>query len=118
MNLIEKWKNRETKKKLREENIRLKEKIRCMESARKPSVCTIERNVQELRVDFLPPQNCECMPAEIIKRRITDRMAEYLEPFIEYGFYDNSHGQRIYTGTLFVATGDRKRGMSNERGRI
>lgn len=114
MNMIEKWKNRETKKKLREENIRLKKEIERRESVKRPSVCTIERNVQELRVDFLPPLNYEDMPAEIIKRRITDRMAEYLDPFIEYGFYDNSNRQRIYTGTLFVATGDRKREMIND----
>lgn len=29
MQIIEKWKNRETKKKLREENIRLKDRLKC-----------------------------------------------------------------------------------------
>lgn len=44
LNLIEKWKNRETKKKIKEENIRLKAQLAA--EYRKPSlVSTIERNV-------------------------------------------------------------------------
>lgn len=51
MNLIEKWKNRENKKSLREENIRLKEQVEMLQIP-KPPVCTIERNVQAVRVSF------------------------------------------------------------------
>ena len=47
MNPIEKWKNRETKKKLREENIRLKAEIETHLKTPYP-VCTVERNVQKV----------------------------------------------------------------------
>lgn len=47
MNLIEKWKNRETKKKLHEENIRLKSELKAYMKI-PPPVCTVERNVQRV----------------------------------------------------------------------
>ena len=47
MKLIEKWKSRETKKKLREENIRLKAEIEAHMKRTYP-VCTVERNVQKV----------------------------------------------------------------------
>ena len=47
MQIIEKWKSRETKKKLREENIRLKAEIETRMKMPYP-VCTVERNVQKI----------------------------------------------------------------------
>ena len=51
MNLLEKWKNRETKKKLREENIRLKTEIEVLREVPKPPVCTVERNIQRVAAE-------------------------------------------------------------------
>lgn len=108
MNLIEKWKNRKTKKSLREENIRLKAQVDMLHRV-KPPICTVERNVQVLRVRFEVNRNERDMPAEYIKNECILQMAEYLKPFIEYDFHDiRETGGRVYTGTLYVATGDRK----------
>lgn len=115
MNLIEKWKNRETKKKLREENIRLKWKVENLENLRRtPSVCTIERNVQAVHSEYAVPSYKSDTPEGIIKVRIASNLMDYLMPFIEYDFRDNPHGGKVYTGTLYVATGDRKRESNNE----
>ena len=108
MNLIEKWKNRETKQKLREENIRLQEENRCLRSIPRPNICTIERNVQKICGCFEVNEKTLPIPEEYIKRDILRNMLDSLLPFIEYDFHDNGHGGKIYTGTLYVATGDRK----------
>lgn len=67
MNLIEKWKNRETKKKLREENIRLKTEIEMLHKIPKPPVCTVERNVQKIcaRISYSGMESR--LPSEMIK---------------------------------------------------
>ena len=108
MNLIEKWKNRETKKSLREENIRLKEQVEMLQIP-KPPVCTIERNVQAVRVSLEVNRWDRDMPAEYIKNECIRQMVDRLKPFIEYDFHDiRETGGRVYTGTLYVATGDRR----------
>lgn len=49
------------------------------------------------------------MPAEFIKDECIRQMVDHLKPFIEYDFHDILEtGGRVYTGTLYVATGDRK----------
>lgn len=108
MNLIEKWKNRETKRKLSEENIRLKEENRCLRSIPRANVCTIERNVQKVCGHFETGEKTLSIPEEYIKRDILRSMVDSLLPFIEYDFHDNGCGGKIYTGTLYVATGGRK----------
>lgn len=109
MNLIEKWKNRETKKSLREENIRLKAQVEMLHEIPKPPVCTIERNVQAVRVSFEFNRFDRDMPAEYIKNECILQMVDHLKPFIEYDFHDiRATGSRVYTGTLYVATGDRR----------
>lgn len=108
MNLIENWKNRETKKSLREENIRLKEQVEMLQVP-KLLVCTIERNVQAVRASFEVNRWDREMPAEFIKDECIRQMVDHLKPFIEYDFHDiRETGGRVYTGTLYVATGDRK----------
>lgn len=47
MQIIEKWKTRETKKKLREENIRLKAEIEVNMKTPYP-VCTVGRNIHKI----------------------------------------------------------------------
>lgn len=118
MNLIEKWKNRETKKKLREENIRLTERYEELKRqleisfavTKRPNIIREERNIYKLRAQFLVERNNPYgmdFPTDYIKREISGNMLKELEQVIEYDFYDTEAG-RVYTGTLWAATGDRK----------
>ena len=107
MNLIEKWRSRETKKKLREENIKLKSRVETLEIPRSP-VCTVERNVQEIRGCYAVPRDEADMPVEYIKRELINGLVEYVEPFVEYDVRDSEMGGKVYIAKLYVATGDRK----------
>ena len=109
MNLIEKWKSRETKKKLREENIRLKAEIEAHLKTPYP-VCTVERNVQKVcaRISYSGMESR--LPSEMIKYELKRKLMENIEPFIEYDFDKNGYGEENYTAILYVATGDRKYG--------
>lgn len=108
MNLIEKWKNRETKQKLREENIRLQAENQWLKKRLKSDVCTIERNVHKILGCVEVNERNLSTPEEYIKRQIAENIVDHVFPFIEYDFQDNGLGGKIYTGTLYVATGDRK----------
>lgn len=120
MNLIEKWKNRETKKKLREENIRLTEKNKNLEEQlsriftinlpRPTNIIREERNIHKLISKYLVRKGEvyeRDMPVEYIKREIASNMLTELEHTIEYDFYDIDSG-RVYTGMLWAVTGDKK----------
>lgn len=118
MYLIEKLKNYKTKKRLREENIRLTErnenlKKQLEDSFRitsRPNIIKEERNIYKLRAQFLVERNNPYQmdfPTEYIKRQIAGSMLDELEKVIEYDFFDTEVG-RVYTGTLWSATGDRK----------
>lgn len=105
MNLIEKWKNRETKKKLRKENIRLKAEIEA--HMKTPySVCTVERNVQKVCTTWAVSEG---IPAEIVKQELLHNLMVYLSDFVEYDFKNNGHDDVMYTATLYVATRDRRK---------
>ena len=108
MQIIEKWKNRQTKKKLREENIRLKAEIEVNMKIPYP-VCTVERNVQKVctRISYSGMELR--LPSETIKHELKRKLMENIEPFIEYGFDKNGYGEENYTAILY-ATGDRKYG--------
>ena len=107
MNLIEKWKNRETKKKLREENIRLRTEIEVHMKTPYP-VCTVERNVQKVcaRISYSGMELS--LPSEIIKSELHKKLMENIEPFVEYDF-DKNGQEENYTAILYVATGDRRK---------
>lgn len=112
MNLIEKWKNRETKKKLHDENIRLKAQLEVQWRTKYP-VVTIHRNIHAVKGAFHTTRYGEMdIPAEyreeISKEQIKRDMIQYLEPFIEYDFKSNSDGGMDYIGTLYVSMGDGK----------
>ena len=109
MNLIEKWKSRETKKKLREENIRLKAEIDAHMKTPYP-VCTVERNVQKVCAKWTLTEMQRDIPSEIIKNELLRKLSESLSDFVEYDFENDRHGNTIYTAILYVATGDRKYG--------
>lgn len=111
MNLIDKWKNRETKKKLKEENIRLKVQLEMQFKMQSP-MFKVARNIQQIKGEFHTTFCGEkYIPVEfreqIAKEQITQDMMRYIEPFIEYDFKSNSAGGMDYIGTLYVATGDR-----------
>lgn len=106
MNLIKKWKNRETKKKLREENIRLKAEIDAQYKIPHP-VCTVERNVQKIQHNFAV-RSSDLIPTEVIKDTIVRGIMNNIKNFVDYDFYDTNYGQRVYFGSIFVVTGDKK----------
>ena len=108
MNLLEKWKNRETKKKLREENIRLKAEIEVHMKTPYP-VCTVERNVQKVcaRISYSGMESR--LPSEMIKYELKRKLMENIESFIEYDFDKNGYGEENYTAILYIATGDRRK---------
>lgn len=91
------FKNFQTKKKLREENIRLK----AMLSA--PAQIPVERNVQKVQSSFKVPYEERHIPEEIIKSQIAQNMLEFLQPLINYDFEDDGRGGKIYKGSLYVA---------------
>lgn len=111
MKIIDKWKNRETKKKLKEENIRLKTQLEMQFQMQRPIV-TVSRNIQKVRGAFhttyygekdIPIEFRE----EIAKEKIKSDIMQCIEPLIQYVFKSNSSGGMDYIGTLYVATGDR-----------
>lgn len=120
MSFIEKWKNRETKKKLREENIRLSEKSKNLEEQlnrvftmqykHSTNVIREERNIHKLVSNYLIKKG-DCfegdIPVEYIKREIANNMLTELEHTIQYDFYDTDMG-RVYVGMLWAVTGDKK----------
>lgn len=105
MNLLEKWKNRETKKKLREENIRLKAEMEAQWKTPYP-VCTVERNIQKVYATRVAKR---IIPAEIVKQELLRDLMVYLSGFVEYDFEDDEYGNTVYTAVLYVATGDRQK---------
>ena len=107
MNLIEKWKNRETKKKLREENIRLKSEIETYMKTPFP-VCSVERNVQKVCAKWTVTKMQKDIPSEIVKNELMRKLSENLSAFVEYDFMNDRYGNQTYTATLYVATGDRR----------
>lgn len=109
MNLIEKWKTRETKKKLREENIRLKAEIEAHMKTSYP-VCTVERNVQKVSAKHMVSEMERGIPSEIVKHELLHKLSEHLSDFVEYDFENDRYGNAIYTAILYVATGDRRYG--------
>ena len=108
MNLIEKWKNRDTKKKLREENIRLKSEIETYMKTPFP-VCSVERNVQKVCAKHRITEMERGIPTEIVKHELLNKLSEHLSDFVEYDFENDRYGNTIYIATLYVATGDRRK---------
>ena len=109
MRLIEKWKSRETKKKLREENIRLKEENKILSSIPKPAVCTVDRNVQKICAKHRITEMERGIPTEVVKHELLNKLSEHLSDFAEYDFENDRHGNTIYTAILYVATGDMRK---------
>ena len=113
MNLIEKWKNRETKRRLREENIVLRARNKsldeyiCMLSSRPSNVCTIDRNVQRVVARKVVPRGmyAQGYPEEQIKYDLRRILIDQVIPFVEYDFSSDKEMSHVYTATLYIATG-------------
>ena len=105
MSLIEKWKNRETKKKLRQENIRLKAEIEAHMKTLYP-VCTVERNINKVVAKRVVSEMERGIPADVIKHELRNKLSEHLSDFVEYDFENDGHGGIVYKGILYVAARD------------
>ena len=112
MNLIEKWKSRETKRKLREENIRLKAEMDVY--MRSPSLNRTKiMNVQRICAEWMPTGMERDVPSEIVKHELLHKLTEQLSDFVQYDFIDGRSGHRMYIATLYVATEDKRNESSN-----
>lgn len=113
MNLIEKWKSRETKRSLREENIALRaENERLNKDIRMimdypPNICTIDRNVQRVVARKVVPRGmyAQGYPEEQIKYDLRRILIDQVIPFVEYDFSSDKEMSHVYTATLYIATG-------------
>lgn len=111
MNLIEKWKNRETKKKLREENLKLKEQLKF--NAKPRNILSVEnKRIEKLCVTHqLPPT--DDVPSEYIKRSAEQTLLYQLLPYIDYKISDGGTlGGKAYSATVYVVAGDNQNGKS------
>ena len=71
------WKSQKTKKKLREENIRLKAEIEAHMKTPYP-VCTVERNVQKICAKYKVAEMERGMgiPTDIVKHELLNKLSE------------------------------------------
>lgn len=104
MNFFRKWKNRETKKRLKEENVRLKREIDFMRTISQSNIVIVDKKVKTLRVQEILSDFMEEIPVDIIKKRMICNLAEHLESFVEWKLEDDYGGteNKVLTGTLYV----------------
>ena len=103
MKLIEKWKNRETKKKLREENLKLKERLGI--NAVPTNVLSVDnKRIEKLCVTHQLPTTDD-IPSEYIKRSAEQTLLYQLLPYIDYKISDGGTlGGKMYSATVYVLT--------------
>lgn len=114
MNLIDRWKNRETKKKLREENIKLRDQLKTQFKTQYPIV-TVDQNIHIHQVAAIHRisgyEEGIIYPygEEIVKECVNRLLMQDLGNFIQYDFKSNGFGGMDCIGTLYVAValGDR-----------
>ena len=101
MNLIEKWKNRETKKKLREENKKLKEML--SPQWKNPALvgCHIVKLEKVSAITTVP----KYIPENYINSNLSQKIAEKISPFMKKEIVGEGHGYpdiNIWKGTVLV----------------
>lgn len=113
MNLIEKWKNRVTKKKLLEENLKLKEQLE-IKAINTNILYVDKKRVEELCVTHqLPPTDNDDIPSEYIKRSAEQSLLYQLLPYIDYKISEGGIlGGKTYSATVYVVAGDKKNEQS------
>lgn len=95
------FKNFQTKRQLREENERLKFMLN-----RPQPIRIVERDVQKICSSMEITDIADKIPMEHIKKEIAHKLADCLEPFIEWNIEDNSDQHRygkIVKGSIYVA---------------
>ena len=103
MQIIEKWKKRETKKKLREENKRLKSILTAHNWSR--FIKKRESEIQKIAYVKSVPSDCLISPEyelELIKADIKANIIKDVIPFIEFSDSDGLMGSKEVRGTLYV----------------
>ena len=101
MNLIEKWKNRETKKKLREENMKLKEML--LPQWKNPALVR-HRQVKLEKVSAITTVP-KYIPENYINSNLSQKIAEKVSPFMKKEIVGEEHGypdMDIWKGTILV----------------
>lgn len=101
INIIEKWKNRETKKKLREENKRLKEML--SPQWKDPALvgCHIVKLEKVSAITTVPKYIHE----NYINSNLSQKIAEKISPFMKKEIVGEEHGypdMDIWKGTILV----------------
>jgi len=110
MNLIDKWKSRQTKKKLREENIRLKTLIESNAKVQRIFEITEQKSIQNVRfsMEIKKSDLYKGIPDEWIKKQLSYGILEYIMPFMKFDFCDSiDGGGKIYTVNICVAAEER-----------
>lgn len=106
-NLLQLWRNRETKKKLREENASLKVEIMRLYNLPKAYISERRKVVKVASGYIVSPFEKEYIPDEVIKRKIIENMADFLAPYIEYEFIDDPSSRTVIRGSLHIAIKER-----------
>lgn len=101
ISIIEKWKNRETKKKLREENKRLKEML--SPQWKNPALvgCHIVKLEKVSAITTVP----KYIPENYINSNLSQKIAEKISPFMKKEIVGEEHGcpnMNIWKGTILV----------------
>ena len=110
MNLIDKWKRRKTKKKLREENIRLKTLIESNTKVQRIFEITEQKSIQNVRfsMEIKKSDLDKGIPDEFIKKQLSYGILEYIMPFIKFDFSDSIEGGgKICTANIYVTVEER-----------
>ena len=101
MNIIKKWKNRETKKKLREENKRLKEMLSMQ--WKNPTLVSCRRvKFEKVSAITTVPKY---IPDNYINSNLSQKIAERISPFMKKEIVGEEHGypdMNIWKGTVLV----------------
>lgn len=87
----------QSKKRLREENERLKRLL-----LRPPKIHEVKRNVQIVQSCYDTTPYERDIPEEYFKNQIAKEMIKYLKPLIEYDITENEYGGKTYCGKLYV----------------
>lgn len=102
------FKNYQSKKQLRERIAYLEGEVDSIRRLPPAPVCTVERNIQKVGARFEIQRPVPEVPADFIKQRLMQDIIEFLLPFMDLDFHDSQNGNRVYTGSLYVATGDKQ----------
>ena len=108
MNLLQKWKNRKSKKELLVENARLRSEMQnFMDVKRRQNVFSGKFNLKKVQISVEVHQRFSDAHDDYIKEDVAKQLMEYIKPYIEYNSREGyDKGSRIYTGSLCVGIPD------------